>query len=360
MKHHTRDILKINESLKKTQKLIIALGCSYTHGKSAYSQALLDYKAPIYKDNTYGYHHYDIETKKDIANRFPRLELFDEYLCPEDMELDNAYVNVLCSKYLNNEYTAVNFGIEGCGNYATISRLFLYPIDYSLAKEIIVIYMPSGMSRFDIVSDSHEGHLEISWLDFNTIWPQSEDSLMHDPVMIKNLGRHDTPWNLVQTNFTKAVMSEKFNVKKSIIDFNILQNWVKLYSAKLIIFSAFEHVYNKIDFKRILETKITRNDKTKEFINEEHNKSTEFAEVIDYYINSIPWDNFFNPQNAKSFHEFSLLQEVAIDKNFDMNLPMQQLVDKRIGSPNLWVMPCGHPSAKAHDLLAKELLGVIK
>ena len=103
------------------------------------------------------------ELNATIKKKYPSLNKSpDGKLDFTFMEYDNAFVNVLCNKYLQGSYTPINFGLRGCGNRATIKELYFYPeIDWHLIDEIIVIYCPSGVERFDFINDTYTDHFSL-------------------------------------------------------------------------------------------------------------------------------------------------------------------------------------------------------
>ena len=68
---------------------------------------------------------------------------------------------------------------------------------------------------------------------------------------------------------------------------------------------------------------------------------------LEMLVNQWPWDKMFYPQGCETFIDLCLKQEGITNRGFwDFN---------GIGTPGKWVTVCCHPSAKGHDLFAKEL-----
>ena len=68
-------------------------------------------------------------------------------------------------------------------------------------------------------------------------------------------------------------------------------------------------------------------------------------------LNLFPWENMFYPDDMPTFVDMTLRQEF---KHTDpLKYHFWSFIGK--GTPNNWLTPCAHPSAKAHDLFAKLL-----
>jgi hypothetical protein len=75
-------------------------------------------------------------------------------------------------------------------------------------------------------------------------------------------------------------------------------------------------------------------------------------QTLDAIVNQWPWDKMFKPQDCPTFIDLCLKQEGLGTVGFwDFNGK---------GTPNHWITVCCHPSAKSHDLFARELYNFIK
>ena len=285
------NIADIKRDLKRTNRAVVAIGCSFVQGA-------------------------------ELGNN------------PQEKN-DFSFINVLCKEFFKGEYTPINFGQEGAGNYAAISRLFLYDIPWRELDDLIVLFLPSGMQRFDIIKD--ENCLGIGH-EFKTLWP------FYAVPRVKN----DENWVSVNHNFGKTCYSEKFEVLNAVLNFNILNSWVKSNSARLFIFPAFSREYNKEHFKKEISKDIYRNNRT--MLHDDPDKYSNHYDY-DYLIDSIPWDRFITIKDSTNFFELCFKN----DKNYDPKYSMQNVVDFRRFYNNDWIMPRGHPSAQGHRLLAEEL-----
>jgi hypothetical protein len=150
--------------------------------------------------------------------------------------------------------------------------------------------------------------------------------------------------------YAKSLWSEKFGVIEQIGHVQELMLWCKSKNAKLIITPSFDRRYSKEHFKENLSLNLNRgyNPKENERLIEKNNQVRGPHSDIEL-LNLFPWDNMFKPQNCETFADLSMAQE----KLNDLNDHFFQFLGK--GSPNKWITPCAHPSAKAHDLFAKLL-----
>jgi hypothetical protein len=333
---YQNQIKKINEQLKTTDKAIIALGCSFVQGQGAVNDELYtEYKW------TYPGLGAALEPQIDSSERTSILEKYPNVANGPDnkldftfMEYDNAFVNVLCKKYFSGKYVPINLGLRGCGNRATIKELYFHPeINWSKIKEIIVIYCPSGLERFDFINDQWSDHFH-----WKCMWPHYENV---DGESRKKL------WE----GYNKTLWSDKQGALEQIAHVQELMLWCKAHNAKLIITPGFDRRYSKKEFERMIKSDINREVHTEQISNVRTPLllSDEKKNLIDMF----PWDNMFSPQGHSTFVDLVMGQETGIDKN---NYFFQFLGS---GSPNMWITPCAHPSAKAHDLFAKELFNHI-
>jgi hypothetical protein len=330
-----KQVKEINNDLKHTRKAIIALGCSFVQGQGAVNDELYqDYKWDMVEIGKKLEIQLTSKEKAELLNKYSNLSVHSTVIDFTLMEYENAFVNKLCKKYFQGEYTPINFGLSGCGNRATIKELYFYPdINWDIIDEIVVIYCPSGVERFDFMHDVYEDHFH-----WKAMWPNWE-------------GQSDPERQALWRGYSKTIWSEKFGALEQIAHVQELLTWCKLKNAKLVITPGFDRRYEKPYFKNSLETTIDRDI--------DGNIQTEknpifFKPDIDYLLDLFPWDKIFKPEGFQTFADLAMSKEPLIESN-DYFF---QFLNK--GSPNMWITPCSHPSAKAHDLFAKSLFEKLK
>jgi hypothetical protein len=332
----------INEQLKITKKAIVSLGCSFVHGIGAWSPDLVEQFPPVFKDGHLGYTSYDDGSKMYISKKWP-----DTFVDPisKDLNTDhnivnNAFVSVLANKYLNGEWTPINMGEHGAGNFSAISRLHMYPVNWKDAEEIIVVYCPTGPERFDFIKETSDYTLIGN--DFTTAWIQWS---------AKNQAG-DYRWRQLHDSYRECIWSRKFECMNIIMQFQYLKTWCELHNAKLIVFPAFNRdEYTPEHFTKELGVEITRNAGNRLITKQEPITYDLVLQEAERRLKMVPWQNFVKFQGQTTFWDLAFSQEI----DFDKELGMHEFVGEKGGSREGWIMKCGHPSAKAHDLLAKEL-----
>jgi hypothetical protein len=329
---YRKQIAEINESIKTTKKAIISLGCSFVQGQGAVNPELYE----EYKWNYDGlgvplYLKLPEKEEKELLKKYPLVTKQGDELFFRFMEYENAFVNVLCKKYFNGEYTPINLGLAGCGNRGTIKELYFYPeVNWNQLEEIIVIYCPSGPERFDFINDQWIDHGH--WL---CMWPHYKD-------------KEDGPRKNLWKGYSDCVYSEKFEVLEQIAHIQELMLWCKYHNAKLIITPGFDRRYEKDYFKASLKKVINRSSEGTVL---KHGTifPLDFGqkENINKIMELWPWDSMFKPDGYETFADLCVAQEKVKDDHFFNYLGA--------GSPNGWITACAHPTAKGHDLFAKIL-----
>lgn len=341
-------IAEINEGIKQTKKVIISLGCSFVEGQGAIDQDLYDtLNWTMERTGVPMEPVIDKQKKKELLEKYPELTLdFDKKIRWEGMEYKNSFVNVLCKKYFNGQYTPINFGLRGKGNRASIKSLYFWPqINWHEVEEFVVIYVPSGQERFDFLSDEFRDSSQ-----FICMWPWYDD---------KPEGPRRTLWK----GYHDALYSWKSAALEQISNVLELKNWCENRNAKLIIVPGFDRTYNRESMLRILndytirdenqniKMQVLRSNKNTESLFKD-NYPQGHLNHLEMIVDQWPWDKMFKPQGCETFIELCLKQEGITNKGFwDYN---------GIGTPDHWVTVCCHPSAKGHDLFAKELFQHIK
>ncbi len=325
----------INEDLKKTQKAIISLGCSFVQGHGAIQEDI--YKNYTWTSDGTANIHWKLskEQQQKIVEEYPNVKIhFNGLVDFTDHQYDNAFVNVLCKKYFNGEYTPINLGRSGNGNRATIKDLYFYPdLLWDEMKEIIVVYCPSGGERFDFIDDTtatinNHGR----WI---TAWPSEVD---------EGKGMRNQLW----TSMRDSLSSPKFEAFEQIANVQELMTWCKLHKAKLVIVPAFQkEFYTKKIFMKSLN-KIVERDR---FVGDKKIVKPIFPDKsIMKILDMWPWENMYYPGNAPSFVDYALQQEYGSWEKAPHFYTFQST-----GSPAGYITPCAHPSVKAHDVFAKAL-----
>lgn len=327
---YKQQIKHINDDLQKTRKAIISIGCSFVQGQGAVNPELYtDYKwkykpsCPLEIDATPSEKNQIIKKYPSVVNNHGNLEF-------TFMEYDNAFVNVLCKKYLDGRYTPINLGLRGCGNRGSIKELYFHPeLNWHNIDECIVIYCPSGLERFDFINDEGVDHYK--WV---CMWPHYKDK---PPGAVKTL------WE----GYAKAISSNKFEVMEQIAHVQELMTWCKTKNAKLIVTPGFDRRYDRDYFKDCLKHTVVR-DQDRSMKSNEINLFFDTSDKL-HLLDLFPWDNMFKPAGFTTFVDLVMSQETLTDK---LDHYFQFL---GTGSPNGWITSCSHPSAKGHDLFAQHL-----
>jgi hypothetical protein len=326
---YKKQIPEINAGIKRTKKVIISIGCSFVQGQGAVNPELYDDYEWTYEElGVPLYLTLDPAGEKALMKKYPSVCKTDGKLDFRFMEFENAFVNVLCKKYFNGDYTPINLGLAGCGNRASIKELYFHPdINWHEVEEFIVLYVPSGPERFDFINDQWGDHAH--WV---CMWPHYKDK--------PNSPRRDL-WR----GYHHSLYSDKFEVLEQISHVQELMLWCKQHNnARLVITPGFDHRYDRETFIKALKMNIARTMEG-DLIKDSNSffQSTE----VDKLVNMWPWDCMFYPDGEKTFADAVTAKENIKDDHFFNYLGT--------GSPNGWITACAHPSAKGHDYFAQLL-----
>ena len=278
--------------LKKGDKVIIGLGDSFTQGLGAYTDATWkkhEYNIPIYTND-----------KKLIAEQY-----------------QGSWVNQICQTYLD-DYIPVNFGQAGIGNRGALKQIYLNTrVDLSLADEVIVVYMLTGLERFDFVKKNYGAEEHYA---FQTMWPNPQDSGATHPDL----------WQAYEKN----IYSNEFMAGELILNILDAQTYCQAHNYKLIITNGFDARANKDWLSKTLGSNIP-------ILGREHKK----------LIDKIDWNNFLYPKGHKSFLHYLLeLEGMSHLGGGGWWTHYSQLT-----KPSEYITNCVHPTHKGQSIIAKEI-----
>lgn len=330
MFHYTKDYTQVNNSLKKTKKIIVSIGCSFTAGDAAFDDNLMKEFPPKHYQGAWTLDHYKDSDKKIICEKWPEIVDPNGAWNFTYMYLDNSFMTQLDRYYLKGSHTILNLGITSSGLHSQVMQVLLAPVDWSQADEIILIFCPTSFNRLSILVD------DPSNFSYKTAWLGSSS---YD----------NKSWNKIQEGFLEVVYSERWGVLNFLTAFQILNTWCKLNKVRLIVFPAFDNFYTSKYFSNILHQRYVRNLKSQNLIEVKDIGIMEKNEK--WVFDQIPWNNFVSFQDKNNFYDLAFSQE----KSYDPLKRHDSAFFTTRASPEKWIMDCGHPSTKAHRLLADEL-----
>ncbi len=297
--HHSQ---KSQIRIENDSKILIGLGDSFTQGEGACDVKIWE--------------NYDWDVNK-MSDKESRTEI-------NKSNLKNSWVHQLCDNYLT-DFIPINMGMTGRGNRAAVKELYLHPdLKIEKAKEKIVIFMLTGIERFDFAHKKFFEHLH-----FQTMWPNVGSPVEESPL-----------WD----SYNKFIWSDRFAVVELLLSIAELKNWCKVNNAELILTSAFRPEYDR-----------------KYFYNKLRGDHTDYLDESEEYINGIvdiiDWDNFFRPKGFKCITDFLLHLEGREDlqmkesaaKYYEFGYSLDKL------SPKGYITKCSHPSYLGHKEIAKVL-----
>jgi len=330
---HVNRIPDINKIISKTGKAVVALGCSFVQGQGAINETISNSVNWTFDKNSSTFK-WDIDSDhaKQVWQNYPDIKVNPWHTIDfTEHYYNNSFSNILCQKYLNNEYACINLGRPGNGNRATIKSLYFYPqIHWEKIKELIVIFCPTGTERLDFIDDSQNMYgNHVSW---RTIFPHS---VTYDNFLKK-----------LSYGYARTIISEKYRILELIANIQELMTWCKSKNAKLIITPAFIEL-TKQQLIDGLSLNIER-DSERQIL---HAKPMDPDEYIEDIVNLYPWENMFYPDNYFTFAQLIIGQEF----NGDLSKYNNLYLFHGTGTPKGWLTPCCHPSAKGHDLFAELL-----
>jgi len=332
-------VKQINKDLAKKGRAIVSIGCSFVQGQGAINDEIFD---------NYNFNASDLgevlslqandKDVKQLLDSYPSLSVnHSNKIDFTMMEYENSFVYQLANHQYKEKYVPINLGQRGCGNRASIKELYFNNINWNFCKEIIVIYCPSGMERFDFAQDQSTEHFR--WV---CMWPN-------------DLPESDGPRKKLWDGYKESVYSDKHAIIEQIAHVQELLTWCKAHNAKLIITPAFDRRYDKEYFQNELAMHVDRHGGNE--LGEYRNKRMFEPKnlFVDYYLEMWPWDKMFYPYGYETFADLAINQEPDVE---DKRETYWQFQGNR--SPLGYITACSHPGQKAHALFASALAKHIK
>lgn len=228
---------------------------------------------------------------------------------------ENSWVSQLCRNHLPDRLP-INLGVMGTGNRAAAKELFLNTsVRMDRAEDVIVIYMMSGMERFDFVNKefSDEHH-------FYTMWPNPTD---------RNSTNHKL-WK----EYARFLYSNTFSIVENIINIVDVQNFCKANGYKLVIATAFDQRISLGWFRENLPPK-------------RHG-----------LLSLVNWENFCHPRGSISFMQHLL----KLDGHYDPSISLGKFYEiySQADYPSKHITTCVHPTVEGYRVISEELYDFIK
>lgn len=172
-----------------------------------------------------------------------------------DHQMQNNWASQLSSNHLSN-YKVINLAVNGVGNRAASKEIYLNPIPKTTGN-VIVIFMISGLQRFDFLKTSYSNNAHMNWL---TIWPIPD---LHKGQPIEKVEQ----WYSIHGH------SDKTSIIETLMAISDVANFCKANGYEFLFANAFDelfditkmqhvlgddqHLLNIIDWKRFISTNFT-------------------------------------------------------------------------------------------------------
>lgn len=291
MKKYHYNPYKVENKITEESKVLIGIGDSFCSGHGACD--------------------IDLWEKYNWDEKKMQSEGKNEVILSEEK---NSWVNQLCVNHMP-DWIPLNLGTSGKGNRFAIKELMINQVlGFDKAKEIIVVFSVSGFERFDLANDFITDH-------FSTLWPYYDNG--------KN------GYGVLTSDYGDSLYSEKFAISEFILNIIELVNWCNLHNAKLLLISGFTPELNPQYFREIFSPSV----------------KNEIGQLkLDKLISSIPWHRIIRPMG------FSCITDLLLHlEGWDEFIPNYGFRSVKIDTmgPNGYFTKCGHPSEKAHKLLAE-------
>jgi hypothetical protein len=273
--------------IPEESKVVIGIGDSFTHGIGSWS-------------------------KKEYDQNNGFINPLDMTRSLEITAYRNSWVNKLADKLSN--HIPLNFGRMGVGNRGSVKELYLTPkIDFRQAEDGVLVFLLSGMERFDFVEKSFTDQSH-----FYTMWPNPGDPDSTNQKL----------WNI----YASELWSEKFVVTETLLNIKEAETFCRAYGYKFIVASAFDQRVNRDFFKRVM--------------------GPENLKLVD----SIRWKNFLYPRGYQSF------LELLLDLEGRRKLIDGGYIDhySKLKYPSRYITNCCHPTEEGYEIIAEEFFKFIQ
>lgn len=331
-----RDLFNLDWVLKdlvKTRKALVVLGCSFGQGKVAYDVDLVKEHRPRRREHwgdcDYLDHEFTPEQLTDLSERY-NIPVRDGKLDTKLMTVNNSFGSVICRDHLEG-WTPVILATEGRGNFSNVDRLNWLPIDWKNLDAVKVIWQITDHVRTDIftgtINDNH--WVEYSGMYYETIWP-------FDVGEVDEFSRGYN--RKLRTHCPEDDVLEKWFATNFLRLFSNVNNWCKAHYADLIMFDGFCDSYDK-------------NRMIKLFANEMCDSM-----VLKRFVDGLPWHKKLKLDGHNTFFDMCMANETTYEYMLENKHNMWEFVEipeEKITCD--WIMPCGHPSAAGHKMLADYL-----
>lgn len=278
------------------KKYIIGLGCSWTQGEGGYPDSIWQqYNGKV-----------NLRCVPDTHLR--------------SYEHENSWVNVLCRDYFT-EYTPVNLGARGIGNYAAVHQLhFCDKIDWENSEGYIILLL-SGFERYDFFHQSpryNSGHNDgysngnYAHYKWRTAWPIAGEGGEEEPL-----------WAI----YGKMLWSEQFVASHAMMALLDLQTFAKAHNFKVVVANAFNQYHPSLKNYLIEQTgSLAQKFDWNTYLHEKTNYVAMVQKLVQL-------DGLMNPKDWGGHYEF---------------------YQKRAW-PAKYLTNCIHPTIDGYKIIAKEI-----
>ena len=266
--------------IEPTDNLIIAVGDSFTQGIGAYS-------IDVWNQH-YGNPHFNV-----IG------ELY------RDQQVKNNWASQLVKNHLYN-FKVINLAVNGVGNRAAAKEIYLNTIPKTSGK-VVVIFMISGLQRFDFLKPEYNGTDHMRWL---TIWP------------IPDLHKGE-PIEKVEQWYAWHGHSDKTSIIETLTAISEVSNFSKANGYEFVFANAFDPLF---DFTKMEE--VLGSDKD--------------------LLNIVDWSKFI-PNNFT-------LDFLKIESK-ETNL---WAYTSKLKTPSTYITPCSHWTIEGQRVVAEHIYKFLK
>lgn len=278
--------------------IVIGLGDSFTQGIGAYTDATWN----------------KFNGKIDIHSKDPALLL---------EQAEGSWLAQLCRNHMPG-WKPVNYGVSGCGNRAAFKEIYLYPeIELANANKGIVIYMMTGLERFDFFNKINRGVVN----NFQTMWPNYWDPSASAPELWKA--------------YSDTIYNDNFMAGECLLTLLEAQTFCRAHNFKLIVTSAFDQRINKDWMYKSLGVGLFRKSPKK-------------------LVDQFDWNTFYSPSRSRAYlpdiNYISFLEYLLdLEGNRDMIQGSFWEHYTNLARPSKYVTNCAHPTRLGHTMIAESL-----